>query len=74
MIAAHTQMEKDNGRNVHKLEVMAAPVFPLVWVVFCAAATIHHAADWKQKCVANGCLKNVDEIGDRDLSPLETFM
>lgn len=74
MIAAHAQMQ-DNDSNVHQLEVMDAPFFPPgLWAVLCAAVTIHHAANWKQKSVANEHLKNVDKTGDRDHYPLEYLM
>lgn len=75
MIASHAQMQKDNDSNVHKLEVMDAPLFPhSLWAVLCAAVTIHHTENWKQMSVANERLKNADKTGDWDLSPLEVFM
>lgn len=75
MIASHAQMQKDNDSNVHKLEVMDAPLFPhSLWAVLCAAVTIHHTANWKQMSVANEHLKNADKTEDWDLRPLEVFM
>lgn len=74
MIAAHTQMQ-DNDSNVHQLEVMDAPLFPHgLWAVLCAAVTIHHATNWKQKSVANEHLKHVDKTGYKDCYLLEYFM
>lgn len=74
MIAAHAQMQ-DNDSDVHQPEVMDAPLFPRgLSAVLYAAVTIPHAANWKQKSVANEHRKNVDKTGDGKLYPLGHLM